>query len=86
MRKLREDTEVIHFEADRYFVQIESEQYLVELGAYEGFGFCGCRHFQMKLQPLLEREVTPACQCKHIILALGFANQTMQNLHQNKEE
>lgn len=59
------------YDHDRYFVNLGGGTYLVELGCYDGNGFCGCPHFQMIYQPILERSIetnekAPVSRCKHI--------------------
>ena len=46
----------------RYFVgsrHTVNKRYLVDLSAYSGNGQCSCKHFEMRLEPLLRRQVQP---------------------------
>lgn len=58
---------------DRYFVQIGTgDEYLVDTAEFGGNGFCGCKDFQYRLLPILEKEFTATQEirvkkrCKHI--------------------
>lgn len=56
-----------HLEDDRYFVDgSNGEEYLLELNAYDGNGFCSCRQFECMHQPYLERGDRTIRQCKHL--------------------
>ena len=58
-----------HLEADRWYVSTGGDEYLVELGAYAGNGWCGCMQFQALHQPHLERNDDTIRRCKHLIKA-----------------
>jgi hypothetical protein len=59
------------FEAGRYWVRIgHGGTYLVDLGEYEGNGWCGCMSFQCHHQPELERSVRTVRRCKHLLAAV----------------
>ena len=58
----------------RYFVPSNTEPtkppYLVELDAYNGNGCCDCKHFQMRLEPLLTRRVSPEAAVRDKLVEL----------------
>ena len=57
-----------HFEDDRYFIEGSTgNEYLVELGSYEGNGWCDCIQFTCVHQPHLERGDRTIRRCKHIL-------------------
>lgn len=39
--------------------RIPNEDYLVDLGAYDGLGRCACKDFQIQFEPLIARGRTP---------------------------
>jgi len=59
-------------EEARYHVQVDGGgKYLVDLAAYNHNGFCGCRDFEVRHQPLLEQAeengiLDVTSRCKHI--------------------
>jgi len=60
-------------EETRFLVQGESiEWYLVDLASYNSNGWCGCYHFQFRMQPRLERITAEEWKdgvrfrCKHL--------------------
>jgi hypothetical protein len=59
-------TTLYRLEADRYYVSCGGGGYLVELGAYDGNGWCGCAQFQCVHQPHLERGDPTVRRCKHL--------------------
>jgi len=62
-----------HFEDDRYFVEGSTgNEYLVELEAYSGNGWCDCIQFACVHQPHLERGDVTVRRCKHIVKALAL--------------
>lgn len=64
---MKGDQAMRHWEADRYFISVDGgEEYLVELEAYEGVGWCNCRQFECVHQPLLERGDPTIRRCKHL--------------------
>jgi hypothetical protein len=61
------DMIVIPFEYGRCFVEtIRGDLYLVDLLEYEGNGWCNCRDFECRHQPLLERGDPTIRRCKHL--------------------
>lgn len=84
---------VVHYEASRYFVQIEEGgMYLVDLDEFNS-GFCSCRDFECRHLPKLMKmlddgEITfPKTECKHIAyLREHLEAKTQKALKENKEE
>lgn len=62
---------VIHYEANRYFVQIGGGMYLVDLDEFAS-GYCSCRDFECRHLSRLTRieeegnTTFPKAECKHI--------------------
>lgn len=63
----------------RFFVESDrptADRYLCDLEPYDGNGWCGCKHFEMKCWPKLERGERPTTEeelkCKHLIRAHIF--------------
>lgn len=77
-----------HLEADRYYVSCGGDEYLVELEAYDGVGFCGCRQFECLHQPYLERGDPTIRRCKHLQKAfIEYAQiEHMARIPHQKEE
>lgn len=71
-------------EARRYYVQLGTGgRYLVDLDEFRGNGFCGCRDFEVRHLPGLEKGVddnTPLVisRCKH--LRIMFHNEASKSL------
>ena len=69
---------VVHYEANRYFVQIGlGGLYLVDLDEFNS-GYCSCRDFECrhlpKLMKMLDEGSTdfPKTECKHISFLIKY--------------
>lgn len=75
----------------RFMVASESGEppYLVDLGEYNGNGQCACKHFEMRMQPDLERGAAPdeKLECKHIKKAVrAFRFRMIEAINQARGE
>jgi len=56
-----------YFEHGRYFVTTEKgSEYLIDIEALDRNGWCGCRDFQYRHLPTLEREIKEPGRIEHI--------------------
>lgn len=78
------------YDLGRYFVSAGGGTYLVDVAEFKGNGFCGCRDFEYRHLPALQKEEECGIehqprQCKHIKAVMAWLNPTTAQV-QNKKE
>lgn len=76
-----EEYDTGRFLVDSYSREKDGVQHLVDLFAFDGFGQCGCEHFDFALGPRLREDDRPEFPCAHIVAAkLYFAGMVIERM------